>query len=213
MCVSAPLNISRLRVDIINRYFPWMPDSTNPIVTASMENSSCKLFNPLEAVYIVCYNQITYRSSLFKGIHVWNLTKIQFIVFVMINSMAYGTRSSMHIHKDPLIIPILSRINPIPGIDTYLRSILILSIHLRLGLPKGIFPAGVPVKILKTLLLFFILATWPAHRPDYVRWTVTNYEVPHCEAFSTPHSHASWDQIFASGSCFQIPLPCVPPLM
>ena len=34
----------------------------------------------------------------------------------------------------------------------------------------------------------------------------TNYEVPHCGAFSTPHSHPSWAQIFASGSCFQMPL-------
>ena len=33
----------------------------------------------------------------------------------------------------------------------------------------------------------------------------TNYEVPHCGVFSTPHSHPSWFQIFASGSCFQIP--------
>ena len=31
----------------------------------------------------------------------------------------------------------------------------------------------------------------------------TNYEVPHCGAFSTPHSHPSWAQIFPSGSCFQ----------
>ena len=34
----------------------------------------------------------------------------------------------------------------------------------------------------------------------------TNYEVPHYGAFSTPHSHPYWAQIFASGSCFQIPL-------
>ena len=27
------------------------------------------------------------------------------------------------------------------------------------------------------------------------------------------HSHPSWAQIFASGSCFQIPLACVPLLM
>ena len=31
------------------------------------------------------------------------------------------------------------------------------------------------------------------------------FEVPHCEAFST-------SQIFATGSCFEIPLACVPPL-
>ena len=36
----------------------------------------------------------------------------------------------------------------------------------------------------------------------------TIYEVPHCEAFFTPHSHPSWAQIFASGSCFQIPQAC-----
>ena len=32
----------------------------------------------------------------------------------------------------------------------------------------------------------------------------TNYEVPHCGAFSTPHSHPPWVQMFVSGSCFQI---------
>ena len=41
----------------------------------------------------------------------------------------------------------------------------------------------------------------------------TNYEVPHCGAFSTRHSHPSWVQIFTSGSCFQIPLAWISPLM
>ena len=40
----------------------------------------------------------------------------------------------------------------------------------------------------------------------------TNYEVPHCETFSTSHSHLPWAQIFTSGPCFQTPLACVPPL-
>ena len=44
-------------------------------------------------------------------------------------------------------------------IPTYLRSILILSSHLRLGLPNGLFSVGLPVKILKTLILTSILAT------------------------------------------------------
>ena len=43
------------------------------------------------------------------------------------------------------------------------RSILILSSHLRLGLSKGLFPLGLPVNILKELLLSSILATCPAH--------------------------------------------------
>ena len=41
----------------------------------------------------------------------------------------------------------------------------------------------------------------------------SNYEVPHCGAFSTPHSHPSWAQILASGSFFQIPLAWIPPSM
>jgi hypothetical protein len=45
----------------------------------------------------------------------------------------------------------------------FLRSILILYSHLRFGLPKGIFPVGVPVKILKALLPSSILSTWLAY--------------------------------------------------
>ena len=57
----------------------------------------------------------------------------------------------------------LNPINPIPRIDTSSRSILILSFHLCLGLHKGLFPVGLPPKILKALLPSSILATCPAH--------------------------------------------------
>ena len=43
------------------------------------------------------------------------------------------------------------------------RYILILSSHLRLCVPKGLFPVCLPVKILKELLPTSILATYPAH--------------------------------------------------
>ena len=43
------------------------------------------------------------------------------------------------------------------------RSILILSSHLRLALPKGLFPVGLPVKSFKALVPSSILATCPAH--------------------------------------------------
>ena len=47
-------------------------------------------------------------------------------------------------------------------IPTSLRFILILYSHLLLGLPKDLFPVGVPVMILKALLPSY-LATWPSH--------------------------------------------------
>ena len=57
-------------------------------------------------------------------------------------------------------------------ISISLRSIQILSSHLRLSLPKVLLPTGVPVKILKAVLPSSILATWPAHLLFYLFFTV-----------------------------------------
>ena len=61
---------------------------------------------------------------------------------------------SMQLHKGSPIISILSRLNTIPRIDTYLFTV-----QLCLRLPKGLFPEGSPVKTLKTLPPFSILDT------------------------------------------------------
>jgi hypothetical protein len=41
--------------------------------------------------------------------------------------------------------------------------VIILSTHLRLGLPSGLFPSGFPTNILYAFLVCFLRATCPAH--------------------------------------------------
>ena len=60
----------------------------------------------------------------------------------------------------------LSWASPIQSIyphPTSCRSILILSTHLRLGLPNGLIPSGFPTKTLHTSFSSLICATSPAH--------------------------------------------------
>ena len=118
---------------------------------------------------------------------------------------------SMPHSQGPSNYPWTESIHFLVLIPISLRFNLIFHSHLRLGLPTCLFPAGVPVKILKPVLPSSILATWPAHLGLLELIPLTKLgERYNCVAFSTLHSHPSWAQIFASGSCFQIPLACVP---
>ena len=51
-------------------------------------------------------------------------------------------------HKRPPPISILGPPNPV-HIPTSWRSIIILSTHLRLGLPSDLFPSGLPIQVIK----------------------------------------------------------------
>jgi hypothetical protein len=77
--------------------------------------------------------------------------------------MLWNPKIYYHVHKSPPLVPILSQINPINTIPS-LRSILILFTHLRLGLPSGLFPSGIPTNILNAFLFSPIRATFPVHR-------------------------------------------------
>jgi hypothetical protein len=93
-----------------------------------------------------------------------------------------------HVHKSPPLVPILSQIDPVHTIPSYL-SILILSAYLRLGLPSGLFPSGFPTNI----LFFsysppFVLHALPISPPFTSSFQLylaksTSYEAPHYAVF------------------------------
>ena len=67
-------------------------------------------------------------------------------------------------HKRPPPVSILGQLSPVHMSHSISwRSILILSTHLRLDLPNGLFPSGFPTKTLYAPLSSPIRATWPSH--------------------------------------------------
>jgi len=66
-------------------------------------------------------------------------------------------------NKSLSLVPILRQINPFHTIQPYLRSIIILFSHLRLGLPRSLFPSRFPTKILYAFLVSPMQAACPVH--------------------------------------------------
>jgi hypothetical protein len=108
-------------------------------------------------------------------------------------------------------------IQSMPPYPISLRSILILSSYLRLGLPSDLFPPCSPVEILHAFLFSSIRATCPAQvilLDLIILIILVEDKAPHYTVFSNLLSlHLSSIQIFSSALCSQTPSVHVPPLM
>ena len=88
----------------------------------------------------------------------------RFSVSQEIPCMLRNPKVHYRIYRSPPSVPVLSQINPVHAPHpTVWRSILILSFHLSLCLPNGLFPSRFPNKAMYTPLLLPIRVTYPAH--------------------------------------------------
>jgi len=70
-------------------------------------------------------------------------------------ALFWNPKIHYRVHKDPPLFPVLTQSTP--SHPTAVRSVLILSSHLRLGLPSGLFYSDFPMKILQTFLISPVL--------------------------------------------------------
>jgi hypothetical protein len=136
-------------------------------------------------------------------------------------SNLWSPKIHYRVHKSSPLVPILNQFNLIHTIPSYIsKTHLALSIHLRLGIPSGIFPSAFPINILYAFLLSPVRATslrisssltWPFYL--YLEKS-TSYEAPHYAVLSNLLSlHLSLVKIFTSAPSSQTPSVYVPPLM
>ena len=102
--------------------------------------------------------------------------------------------------------------NPISPWDTTLRSILILSPRLRLGLPSGLFLSGFPTNILYTTLFSPIRTTCHVHLIilDFITRTIFREEYRSLSSSLCSFLHSSYVQIFSSAPYSKTPSAYVP---
>ena len=101
------------------------------------------------------------------------------------------------IHKCPPPVPILRQLDPVhTPHPTSSRSIVILSSHLRMGLPSGLFPSGFPTKFLYTSFPHTRYMTRQSHYSRFyysnnIGWGVQKIEI-HLQIYPYPNLMLFW---------------------
>ena len=120
----------------------------------------------LETLFVCRCNHLTWLMAWENLLHSpWKLQIVKQILYSMEQSPSWEANRFAASQEIPRIlwkpegsllqspVPILSQLDPVhTSHPTFWRSILILSSHLRLGLPRGLFPSGFPTKTLYTPL-------------------------------------------------------------
>jgi hypothetical protein len=121
-----------------------------------------------------------------------------------LQNISSNTKVRYRVHKNPLMDPVLSQVNPVHTTLSYFSKIhLILTSHLRLGLPSSLFPSGFP---------HACYMPWPSRHPllnhyNYI-WRIVQV-VKHLKVHISPTPpllHPSTVLIFSSAPSSQIPL-------
>ena len=107
----------------------------------------------------------------------------QFSASQEIPRILWNPKDYYRIYKCPRPVPILSQINQsIPAHPTTLRSILLLSSHLRLDLPSGLFPSSFPTRTLYTPLLSLTVL----HAPPTSFFSILSLGLYYLQVIITP---------------------------
>jgi hypothetical protein len=120
----------------------------------------------ISEVLIYMLHLIKTKTSCMELSHSWEAASCA--ATQELSTILWNLKVHNHVHKNPSLVSILSQIYPVHSTPSYisLRSILVLSTHLHLGLSSGLFPSGFPTNILYALLPIHTMC--PAHICDLV---------------------------------------------
>jgi hypothetical protein len=142
-------NLSRMR---------FKPSTFRMWVRSRTANPTCSVNSILNLLTFHCYIRLlTKFTELNTSWEAANCAAIQELHRILRNPKIY-----YRLHKSPPLVPILNYINIVHTTSSCLRSILILSTHLRFCVPSGLFPSGFP-PISYMHSSFSIRATCPDH--------------------------------------------------